>query len=238
MIGAKAENVNYFVIGSTAAPFQIEEDGKKHRGIITDILQRMSPKNFKYKTITLPFKRYSKALENSRDYWVTYGSDVWDGPQSWNNSKEYLFEVKHVFFSLKDKKITKIEDLFNKRIILITGFAYPELEKYLKTGRIKALRVNDHEAAIAAVEKGRGIAFPEMDLRLRYHLRLQQKNAQKYQYSVIPGILKPYKIFMAYSRNFPESLKQDFDSKIKEYRSNGTMGKIIMKYVDYNYQVF
>jgi len=237
-IHAKAENINYFVIGSTAAPFQIEEKNSKNKGIITELVNKLFGSSTKITTKVFPFKRYIKALESSKDPWVTYGSDSWGGPQSWNISKEYLFQVEHVFFSKKGTKINKMSDLFDKRIILITGFEYPDLDKHIKTGRIKVIRVNNHESAISAVDKGRGIAFPEMKLRLSYHLRQMQKKTSDYSLNTIPGVLAPYKIFLAYSKDFSPVLKKEFDDKILRYKKTGIMKKIIDKYVDYNYQVF
>lgn len=157
---------------------------------------------------------------------------------AWNNSKEHLFAVRHVFFSSKGRKFDKISDLFGKRIVLITGFDYPELNQYIKSGRIKVIRVSDHEAAIAAIEKGRGVAFPEMDLRLKYHLSQQEKDIRNFEYNKITDVLSPYNIHLAYSRNFPKEILLDFDKKIKEIRENGTIQNIIKDYVNSGFEVY
>ena len=231
MIGVKAENVNYFVIGSTAAPFQIEENGKNHRGIITDIMNEVFQGLEKYNLVThtLPFKRYIKELKRQQS-WITYGSDSWTGPQSWNISQEGLFEVNHVFLTKKKHKFSKVSDLFNKRIVLITGFEYPELDQYIKSGRIKTIRVANHEAAISAIQKDRGLAFPEMEIRVKYHLKSMGLNFDRFAFSTIKDVLKTYKINLAFSRNFNHKLQLKIEKGLKSMKKSGKIKEIIRKY--------
>lgn len=231
MIGVKAENVNYFVIGSTAAPFQIEENGKNHRGIITDIVNEVFQGLRKYEIVThtLPFKRYIKELEK-QESWLTYGSDSWTGPQSWNITQEGLFEVNHVFLTKKGIRFNKVSDLFNKRIVLITGFEYPELDQYIKSGRIKTMRVANHEAAIKAIQKDRGLAFPEMEIRIKYHLKTMGMNFDDFSFSTIKDVLKGYKINLAFSRNFNRKLQLKIEKSLRAMKKLGRIDKIIAKY--------
>ena len=75
----KAENINYFVIGSTAAPFQISKKNSPQKGIVTEIIERIKTSEIRFETLVFPFKRYVKALENSDSHWLTYGSPRWHG---------------------------------------------------------------------------------------------------------------------------------------------------------------
>ena len=227
--GSSKLKVNYFSIYQSAAPFQVTGQSK-NKGIITDVLESILPSEIELSYITYPFKRYQKALKGSKTHWITYGAPPWEGPQNWNLSRNSIMEVKHVFLSKKDFKFKRIEDLFGKRVVLLTGFSYPGLEKYIKLKKIFPIRVNGQLAAIAAIKKNRGVIFPEMKSRLMYHFKTNGLNLSEYKMIPASKYIKDYSIHLAFSKNFPQKLKDQIDKSIKKLKDNGKLRFLIRKY--------
>ncbi len=70
-----ASEVNYYVIAEQARPFQIEQQGEQHSGIVTDIVSAIfAESDYEVKYHTYPFKRMISVLEaGGEENWVTYG---------------------------------------------------------------------------------------------------------------------------------------------------------------------
>ncbi len=61
---AMASEVNYYVIADQARPFQIEQQGEQHSGIVTDIVSAIfAESDYEVKYHTYPFKRMISVLE-------------------------------------------------------------------------------------------------------------------------------------------------------------------------------
>lgn len=124
-----AEEVNYYVIADQARPFQIEQQGQQHAGIVTDIVNAIfANSDYKVNFHTYPFKRMISVLEaGGEENWLTYGSPDWGRVQSENLSKEPIYTVKHVLVSSSDApfKFNTMQDIKGRSIVLLLGFDYP-----------------------------------------------------------------------------------------------------------------
>jgi polar amino acid transport system substrate-binding protein len=234
-IKLKQNELNYFVINKTAEPFQIEEKGNPSKGIITEILNAIlneSGKKNDYKTIELPFLRMLKEMEdNNKKKWINYGSKTWTGIQSQRLSKEPLFKVKHKLLTLKKTKFKTIEDLFGKRVVLITGFSYPGIMKYIKAKKIDLLVVNSHKGALHALLIGRAHAFPEIGVRALYHIKKEGMETSKFKLHDFGKYVKSYNFHLSYSLGMKEYEIRKFDQSIKRLRKKKVIRKIISKYL-------
>ncbi|OUR96231.1 hypothetical protein A9Q84_07690 [Halobacteriovorax marinus] len=231
----KRNELNYFVIERTAEPFQIEERNNPIKGVVTDIfkaiLQESKTQN-DYNIVEVPFLRMLKIMkENNQRRWVNYGAKVWSGVQSQRLSKEPLFRVDHKLLTLKGKKFKSIRDLFGKRIVLITGFAYPGIMKYIKGKKIDLLMVNSHASALKALEIGRADAFPEIKLRALYHIKKEKLKLSKFKFHDFSKYVKSYNFHLSYSLGMKESEIRKFDKAIRSLRKKKVLKKIISKYL-------
>lgn len=227
--------LNYFVISNTAEPFQIEERGNSTKGIVTDILNAVlieSGQKAIYNTVELPFLRMLKEMEaNNKSRWINYGAKPWGGVQSQRLSKEPLFKVNHKLLTLKETKFKSIKDLFGKRIVLITGFEYPGIMKYIKEKKIDLLVVNTHKAALNAILVGRAQAFPEIGVRALYHIKKEKMRTSKFKLHNFGKYVKSYNFHLSYSLGIKAFEVRKIDQAIKRLRKKKTLKKIISKYL-------
>ncbi|WP_127716629.1 ABC transporter substrate-binding protein [Halobacteriovorax sp. HLS] len=224
--------LNYVVLEKTAEPFQIINGHKD--GLITDIINEINKEiNYtnKINTITLPFLRALKVMEENNDLrWISYGAKEWSTIQSKLLSKEPLFKVEHKLVTRKNFRFKKIEDLFGKRIALISGFNYPGIEKYIKNKKIDVLIVSTHASALKAVKIKRADAFPEILLRVKHHITKEKLNIKDYEFHNFNKYIGSYNFHLAFSKGMKGQIDK-YDSAIRKLRKDGKIKKIIWNYL-------
>ena len=230
------ENLNYMVIEEQAAPFQIKDDSERSSGIISDFLFKIldnSPHQIQVNSF--PFKRMVKVI-NAGLYpnWITYGSSKWSAPQNLNLSDCSILTVKHVLLSPKENKLNfnGIDSLLGKRIVLLFGFEYPQLDKYMKTEEILELRVKKYDSAFKALELERGIGFVEMESRIKYNLKQAGRKIEDYDLIDLTSIIPRYDIRFSLAPNMPESIKTYIDDQCKQLKHSGELERIVNRYLD------
>jgi polar amino acid transport system substrate-binding protein len=228
------KQLNYVTIDNTAEPFQIDYTGSKRKGLITDIFEEIVQalyRNQNYVTVSAPFLRAMKIMRESNQYkWVCYGAKEWSNIQGRNLSKEPLFQVNHQLVTRKGFKFKSIKDIFNKRIVLINGFAYPGLDKYIRNKKIDVLIVNSHASALRALMIGRAEAFPEIKIRAVYHIKKQKRNIKDFKFHDFSKYIKNYNFHLAFSDGMKSEIPK-FDKEIKRLRKEKFIRKAISKYL-------
>mgnify|MGYP000162094437 CR=1 FL=1 len=239
-IQSHCEHVDYFVISKQARPFQIESNGQKHSGIVSDIVTeifRRSPHTVKVHT--LPFKRMVKELKSGRyPNWLNYGTPSWGSPQGDNLSKTPLIKTSHVVLSSKKNNFEyqNIEDLYTKQVLLFLGFLYPGLDKYIEAGHIKARRLQSYEAVFKSLDREerlkRKAVFIGMRSRILYNLLQNKRNPNDYRLSDFSSIVPSYSISLAYSPTFSPELKSFIEARLVELEANGFIEKTKQAYLE------
>lgn len=229
-----SKGINYVVIDNTAEPFQIDEKGNKQIGLITEIFEEVIKEvygNINYSKVSAPFLRALKIMrENNYLKWVSYGSPVWKEPQSTHLSKEPLFKVNHKLVTRKGFRFNSIEDLFGKRVVLINGFSYPGLSKYIRNKKIEVLIVNSHLSALKALEIKRADAFPEIKIRAKYHLKKNKMDFKKFAFHNFNKYIRDYTLHFSFSKEMlPEIHK--FDKALVKLRNEKFIKNTILKYL-------
>lgn len=231
-----AESVDYYVIAEQAKPFQIENQGESHSGIITDIVNEVF-KGSKYQLNyqTYPFNRMISLLEsNQEDNWITYGSPKWGKAQSENLSDDPIYIVKHRLLSSSKKPLIyrKMSELNGKVVVLLLGFDYPELQPYLTKGDIEEMRVKNYQSAFRVINRHPGdLVFVEMKSRISYNL--EQLNIDKtwYEEHDFSNVIPDYPIHLAFSPNMDEALQAYINQRIKTLKKDGVIDEIVNKYI-------
>ncbi|MDE1461567.1 substrate-binding periplasmic protein [Spartinivicinus poritis] len=233
---AWAGEVNYVVIKSQAQPFQIENDGKQHSGIVTDIVKEVF-KNSEYQltTRTFPFKRMISIMEEKKyKNWVTFGSPAWPGIQNENLSAVPIYSVKNIMLIKKPGfNYTSTSDLFGKTVILMDGFDYPGLEELIKQGKVKEIRVKDHSSAFKILDRPvmtKFTGFIELKVRVLYNLRKTMRNTDDYQMVDVSSIANNYDIHLAYSNQIDKNIQLFINDRLKTIKNNGRLSDIVSKY--------
>jgi len=222
--------ITYFIADKSSSPFQISTKNSKRVGIVTEVINSLKKQNIHFSHNVLPFKRMIKYMKNPKVKWITYGSAAWPGQQSLSLSKTSIMTVKHSFLTLKSNQYDKINDLFGKSLVLIRGFDYPGLAAYIEQDKFDIIYVKDHEAAIKIVAMGRAVAFPEMNVRLNYHLKKMNLPRDTFNFHYIGNIIIDYDINLCFSENVPENLKGKIEDILIEMKNDGSLESIINTY--------
>lgn len=226
------ESMTYYIIEDSATPFQIVNKNQRPSGIVSDILYAISSDITKIQPTVLPFYRMIKEMNSKESRnWVSYGSKTWEGPQSTVLSRNSLLKIEHRILTLKKNQYRSIKDLFGKRVVLIRGFQYPGLNRYIKSGQIEAVSVRSHDSAIKAIEIGRAYAFPEMEIRLKYHMKKYKYDEELYSYHDFSKVISNYDINFCFSKDFPKERIRDLDKKVLKLKKNGKIEEIINSYI-------
>lgn len=230
----KKEIVNYIVTRDQSRPFQIENNGKNHRGIITDIVYEIfRGSNYKVVTHTYPVKRTSQTLETRKHpNWIMYGSPVWPPVYS-ENITAPLFQIKHSLLTQKSTHFTipDVETLFGKTLVILFGFDYPGIDKYIKNKKINSYAVKDYLTAFRSVDAGRGLGFVEMKMRIKYNLKILKKNPNNYNFVDFSHVIPPYNIHIALDKQMPSNTQDFVRKRVLELKHNGFVKQTLHKYL-------
>ena len=227
--------INYMVIQDQAQPFQNHQNKKQHSGIITDIIKKIfAGPEYKLKIHTLPFNRMISMLEKGDiKNWITFGSPNWPGVQSANLSKLAVFNVQHSLLTStqQDFAIGSARDLFGKTVVLLHGFDYPGLEEHIANKDIKAIKVKSYKSAFKVVNRLKEKAgFVEMDIRIKYNLKMLALAEQDYNWHNFSKVITDYNLHLAMSPSFDKALQQHVEVQLAELKESGVLAEIINSY--------
>lgn len=231
-----AEEVNYYVIADQARPFQIEQNGQKHSGIVTDIVSAIfADSDYIVNYHTYPFNRMISILETGGDSnWLTYGSPSWGRVQSENLSNKPIYTVKHVLVSSNKAPFVfnNIQDIRGRSIILLLGFDYPDLIPYFDNGTLNEMRVKDYDAAYRVVQRTpKDTAFVEMESRVMYNLKRLDLPLEEYQIQPFNAVIPDYPLYLAFSSKMNPEVQAFINRRLSELITSGEIDKIIQKYL-------
>lgn len=233
---AQATTVNYYVISEQAKPFQIEEQGQNHSGIITDIVEEIfAGSDHSIEFHTFPFNRMITTLESGgASNWLTYGSPNWGSVQSENLSKEPVYTVKHVLVSSGKEPVqfSKMQDIEGASVVLLRGFDYPNLTPYFKDGLVNEMRVKDYQAAYRVIERTPGEAvFVEMESRVIYNINQLGLAKSKFAITSFSSVIPDYSIYLALSPDMDKDLQKYINQRLAQLKAEGKIADIISKYI-------
>ncbi|MEZ9564021.1 substrate-binding periplasmic protein [Vibrio artabrorum] len=231
-----SEPLDYYIISSQAQPFQIETDGSSHRGIVTDIVKAVfDDSQYEINYHTYPFNRMIDKLDaRENPNWVTYGSPSWGNIQSVNLSEEPIYNVKHVLLSSGKKpfEFKTIDDLYGKAVVLLIGFEYPNLEPYIKQGKLNEIRVKDYSAAFRVLNRAPGdTVFVEMESRIKYNLNEQKLNFDDYQMQDFGSVITNYPIHLAFDPKMDPKLQSFINQRLAQMKDDGQLDDIVQRYL-------
>ena len=199
-------------------PFQFDNDEDK-TGFITSVINSLPNLGLTFKPKTLPFKQMIKEMGINKEHWISYGSKLWVGAQSTSLSEIAIWNVNHVFLTLKSNEFEDIRSLFDQTLVLIDGFDYPGLDSYINKGIIeKVIRVKTPELAILSVLKGDADVYPDMRVRVQYYLNKMQINKNEIVLHDKANMIPDYDIRLCFSEHFPSSIKAEIEIELRKMK--------------------
>jgi len=230
-----ANQVNYYVIAEQARPFQIEQQGQMHSGIVTDIVSAIfAESDYQVNYHTYPFKRMISILEEGAEpNWLTYGSPNWSKVQSENLSEEPIYTVKHVLVSSSEKllEFKNMSTMHGRSIVLLLGFDYPNLIPFFEDGWVNEMRVKNYDAAYRVITRTPGdTAFVEMESRILYNFKRLNLPLDNIQIQAFSSVIPDYSIYLAFSPHMKPEIQNYINTRLVKLTSSGEIDKIIRKY--------
>ncbi|MBA6391554.1 hypothetical protein H4J38_12330 [Colwellia sp. BRX10-3] len=223
------EQIDVIYYKSHNPPFQFNNN-EHESGFITNIINSLENVRVTFKPKSLSFKRMIKEMSTSEEHWITYGSKSWVGAQSTFLSDIVVWEVNHVFFTLKSNQFEGIQSLFTQTLVLIEGFDYPGLDSYINKNLFKkVIRVKTPELAILSVLEGDADVYPDMENRIQYHLKNMAVNKKGIILHDITNIIPVYEINLCFSKNFPLDIKADIEIKLRSMKRLNEFENIMNK---------
>lgn len=228
-----AGTVHYMVMEDQGRPFQIEDAGTAHSGIITDLVYeifRDGPHSLV--THTFPYLRM-RANMQSGEYpnWLRYGSPVW-GPLNDNLSDQAVVQAENILLVRKDSGIAfhTIQDLFGHQLILMRGFSYRELEPYLKAKQISDIRATSFATAYEMLNRGRGAAVSDVKIRMRYNAHWLGLVPEEYEVLDFSSVIPNYEIFLNMDPQMDPEIESFINQRLSVLKASGFVETLLLKY--------
>ncbi|MFC3531017.1 substrate-binding periplasmic protein [Vogesella facilis] len=234
---ATAADIRYMVI-EQVEPFQIvTRDDPLHGGLVTEIVRQVfqgSP--FQLRPVVAPALRLDAMRSGGQTpNWLSYGARPWLHA-GWQLSQQPLFSWRHVLAVPKSSpfRYRRLSDLFGKPLILMYGYDYPGLDKYLRSksgvGRISDQRALSQDSAIRMLRAGRGVGYIDTELRLLYNLRQQGLSPADFRFYDFSRVIPRIDIHLMYDQRLPEDAKALIDSRLADMRQSGELAAIMQHY--------
>lgn len=223
--------IDYISLEKGAEPLQIVERDH-YSGIVTEVVQRCAKDRYQLNYAKLPLERFRQFFaQKIPQRWLHMGAHQWsDDPGRWTFSKTPIFRASYSLVSNKKLPISSIEECRGQRVIFIHGIRFNGLEEQLKRLNIEVVYVSNHQEGLLALEKDRGLAFIEMDHRIRFALTKMQRKPEDFVFVKASTHAPDYDIFLSFGLAFTEEERGHFDRCLAEMKQSGELEKIIQHY--------
>ncbi|WP_109339427.1 substrate-binding periplasmic protein [Saliniradius amylolyticus] len=235
--GARALDLTYLIYPGQVQPLQISQPGQPmHSGVITDIVKAIfAQQPYRLKTLMAPAQRMQRMREQGEvHHWLTYGAEPWliDGARL---SQTPLFDWRHVLITRRDIEVNQWNDLASVHLLLVRGYDYPQLQSYLseqsdENVRFRISYVASPAHALRMLQKGRGDAYLDIDLRLQYHLRQLNMRANDYVIQSLSHLIPTIQMYLMYDGHLPEEAQHWLEYRLAELAQTGELKRIVDTY--------
>lgn len=234
---ANSGQVNYLV-NDTGAPYQIiDKQNALVGGIVTDVVKAIfNDSQHLLSARALPTKRIHAAmLSSSTPNWLVYHSPEWmtDKLLSVTEFSEIpLYSFEYSIITRKSHPITanNLQDLLGKRLLLIHGYFYKNLDPYLTEKKIFDERPKTHNQAVKMLHHGRGDAFLAHAPRIK--LALEQTRLAQHDFDIqrFGHVIPPTAVYLGFDKKMPSELKAFINRRLIALQDSGELARILSRY--------
>lgn len=233
----QALELNYLIYPDQVQPLQITApDRPMHSGVVTDIIQSVfKDQPHRIKPLMAPAQRIALMRQQDKlDRWISYGAEPWLGDDALL-TKTPLFDWRHVLITRRPIAVKQWSDLAPLHLLLVRGYDYPQLQAYLSEHNdsrrlIRISYVPSPAHALKMLQKGRGDAYLDTDLRLRYHLKQMDMSADDYVIQSVSHLIPNIQMHLMYDAHLPQETQQWLESRLAGLAQTGELKRIVDAY--------
>lgn len=150
-----------------------------------------------------------------------------------------VFPFNHVAITLKEAglSVRKVEDLFEKTVILVENYHYPGLDAHLDapvagegSGAVASVRAFRPGETLKMLRYGRGDVVVGFEPRLLYHLAAAGLTEDDIEIHDVSQIIATEPMHVAFSPAHPAALKAFVNARLATLRESGALAQITRKY--------
>lgn len=232
--------ITYLINGSAGQPYQYIEPVEEGSGIITDILSAVfEGSRFKLDPQAIPVKRVKRFIYGGKlNYWITYGFRSWT--QTAPEGNQYLAEVdlfhcRYALIGYRDQQRAAGQSQsqsqpvswYGKRVVVISGFQYSGVKKWLITLGAKIVGAQDQFHALELLQRGRGDFYLGNPDRVSYLWTKLGEPWQQFE-SFPVGEALPITIMM--DNAFSDDFKRFVNERLATLQQSGVIDNILARY--------
>ena len=231
-----SEEVHYLIVEDIAEPFQIANNGQSKGGVVSDIVDEIfAGSSYTLIHHSLPLNRLYSVIETGKfKTWIVYDAKVWNSLKRWRQLvDEPLFPVSHTYLTCRQAspmQINSVNDIKQKRIAIIKGFDYPELDELKKKNQLELVSVSNYVQGINLAALSRVDGFVEMDLRVRFTIKTASIDQPCLQFVDMSHIIPDYSIYLSTDKNDTSGINGFASKRLKELKKNGVITEILKRY--------
>lgn len=227
---------DFSAVSDIWTPFFMESE-EGYTGIGHDILTEITKRTGdSVEFIRVPNKRAFVMFKTDLVDMMVIDSPLWSDPEK---SSEYVFThslmtVKEYVYTLANSRLTIFgpEDLFGKKISFIGGYQYPVLDEAFRSGKISTIEVRNENSLLQMLLLGRVDAILMDSIAFAHAIA----DAGYGESMFIRGMQLSETALGIKIRREKEYIIPRFNSAISSMKKDGTLDKIIEKYLGPNYE--
>jgi|GEM_PF-2878765 len=235
------ERVSYMILAETVEPIMIVKDSAPMAGgIMTEIVKLIfQDSNYHVEPVVLPWQRMQEEFKNRKD-WIIHGiPNSFDTDIPFEMSVLPIFPFNHSAVTLKKNGITinKLEDLKNKKLILVENFHYAKLDTFIKSEQEKnisnsigVVRGFSPSGTLRMLKHERGDVVIDWQARIIYNLRSAGLTIDDLDFHDASEIVPTKNVYLAFSSQQSDKFRVFVNAKIKQLTDSGQLQKIVEKY--------
>lgn len=235
------ERVSYMILAETVEPIMIVKDGAPMAGgIMTEIVKLIfRDSDYQIEPVVLPWQRMQAEFKN-RNNWIIHGI-----PNSFSTDIPFemsvlpIFPFNHSAVTLKKHNISinKMEDLKNRKLILVENFHYARLDEFVKseqskkeTSSIGVIRGFTPSGTLRMLKHERGDVVIDWQARIIYNLAGAGLAIDDIDFHDASDIVPTKNVHLAFSSHQSDKFRTFVNARIKQLTDSGEIQEIVKEY--------
>jgi hypothetical protein len=234
-----ANVIEYLVYGNSAEPLQIIQPDGLVSGYISDVISEVfSGSKLSIVPVIKPIIRHRIAMKNGKTKrWISYGLNSWRQQEQWKNAVFADVELLPYTLSLGYKDSEQwppaseqidLTELAEEGVAWIQGYKYPGVEAFKQRYQFQFDRAKSQAAMVRMVEAGRVKYFMEHAPRMKYAMKKQGSDPDRYRFYSLTEEITPTSITLLMSRDLGADIIAFINQRLQAMADSGRL-KVLAK---------